>query len=160
MMYQCQYCMMNSSISECDHKCGTRNAEPEIGTETSSRIWQNPQLDGCGSRFGPPTVSRSGVWMGLEPNWPIYAVQTPTAGRLPGPVANTTCGYTICVSIALQSISQNRSSNMRSCNSWILFYPPLWDLRYWLCPKIYIVHPEDNYHLRMVGIWGTSHCRS
>jgi hypothetical protein len=28
-------------------------------------------------------------WMGLEPNWPVFVVQTRTAGALPGPIANT-----------------------------------------------------------------------
>jgi len=89
MTYQGQYCTINSSISECDHKCETRNAEPEIRTDGSSQTWRNPQVDGYRSRFGPPRVCGSSLWSVLEPNQPVIAVQTRTAGGLPGPVANT-----------------------------------------------------------------------
>jgi len=68
--YQCQYCTINSSISECDQQCETRNAEPGIGTDWSSQTHWNPWVDGYGSGFGLPTVSRSGFWTGLGPNWP------------------------------------------------------------------------------------------
>jgi hypothetical protein len=80
---------MNSSISECDHKCETPNAEPEIGTDRSSQPWQNPRVDGNRFEFDPPTVSRWGFWPVLEPNRSVVAVQTRTTGGLPGPVANT-----------------------------------------------------------------------
>jgi len=93
-MYQCQYFTIDSSISEYDHKCETRNTEPEIGTDGSSQTWRNPRVDGNGSRFGPPRVSGSGFWTGLEPNRPVFAVQTRTAGGLPGLVANTTFSTT------------------------------------------------------------------
>ena len=66
--------------------------------------------------------------------------------------------YTIGVSIAQQSISQNISANMRSCKFWILFNALLSDLQYWLYPKISIVETEHQYHSRMVAIWGTSNC--
>ena len=89
MTYQCQHLTISSSISECDHKCETRNTEPEIGPDGSSQTRRNPRVDGYGSGFGPPRVSGSGFWPGLEPNRPVCAVQTRTAGRLPGPVANT-----------------------------------------------------------------------
>jgi hypothetical protein len=82
--------MIISSISECDHKCETQNAEPEIGTDGSSQTRQHRPGDGYGSGFGPPRVSGSGSWTGLEPMRPICAVQTQTAGGLPGPIANTT----------------------------------------------------------------------
>jgi len=62
----------------------------EIGTDRSSQTRRNPRVDGYGSRFGPPTVSGSGFWKGLEPNRPVFVVQTQAAGGLPGPVANTT----------------------------------------------------------------------
>jgi len=88
--YQCQYFTINSSISECDNKYETQNAEPEIGTDGSSQSRRKPRVDGYGSWFGPPRVSGSGFWTVLEPNRPVFAVQTPTAGGLPGPVANTT----------------------------------------------------------------------
>jgi len=68
MQYQCQYFTIHSSISECDSKCETRNAEPEIGTDGSSKTRQNPEVDGYGSRFGPPIVSRSVFWPGREQN--------------------------------------------------------------------------------------------
>ena len=87
--YHGQYFTINSHISECDHKCETRNAEPEIGTDGSSQTRRNPRVDGYGSGFGPPRVCRSGFWPVLEPNRPVFAVQTRTAGGLPRPVANT-----------------------------------------------------------------------
>ena len=89
MTYQCQYFTINSSISECDHKYETRNAEPDIATDWSSKTRRNLRVDGYGSGFGPPRVSRLGFWSVLEPNQPVFAVQTRTAGGLPGPVANT-----------------------------------------------------------------------
>jgi len=88
--YHGQYFTINSHISECDHKCETRNAEPEIGSDGSGQTRRNPRVDGYGSGFGPPRVCGSGFWPVLEPNRPIFAVQTQTAGGLPGPVANTT----------------------------------------------------------------------
>jgi hypothetical protein len=87
--YQCQYFMIISSISECNQKCETRNAEPEIGTGRSIQTRQHPRVDGYRSRFCPPRVSGSGFWMGLELNRPVFVFQTRTAGRLPEPVANT-----------------------------------------------------------------------
>ena len=42
-----------------------------------------------------PRHSASGFWPGLEPNRQFFAVQTQTAGRLPGPVANTTLLHTL-----------------------------------------------------------------
>ena len=90
MTYQGQYFTIISSISECDYKCETRNAEPEIGTDGSSQTRRNPRVDGYGSGFGPPRVCRSGFWTVLEPNRPVFAVQTRTTGGLPRPIANTT----------------------------------------------------------------------
>jgi hypothetical protein len=87
--YQGQYFTINSHISECDHRCETRNAELEIRTDGSCQTRQNPRVDRYGSGFGPPRVYGSGVWMVLKPNRPVFAVQTRTAGGLPGPVANT-----------------------------------------------------------------------
>jgi hypothetical protein len=87
--YHGQYFTINSRVSECDHECETRNAEPEIGTDGSSQTRRNPRVDGYGSGFGPPRVCGSGFWPVLEPNRPVFAVQTRTAGELPGPVANT-----------------------------------------------------------------------
>jgi len=87
--YQCHYYPINSSISECDHQCDTRNAEWEIGTDGSRQTRRNPQVDGYGSCVAPPREGGSGFWTGLEPNWPVFLVQTRSAGGLPGPVANT-----------------------------------------------------------------------
>ena len=87
--YHGQYFTINSRISECDHKCETRNAEPEIGTDGSSQTRRNLRVDGYGSGFGPPRVCGLGFWPVLEPNRPVVAVQTRTTGGLPGPVANT-----------------------------------------------------------------------
>ena len=88
--YQCQCFTTNSSISECDNTCETRNPEPEIWIDESSQTWLNPQVDGYGLAFGLPIVSRSGFWTRLEPNRPVFAVQTRTTGGWPGPVANST----------------------------------------------------------------------
>jgi hypothetical protein len=87
--YQCQYFTINSSISKCDHQCETRNAEPEIRTDGSSHTWQNTRVGRYGSGIGPQRVCRSGFWTVLEPNPPVFAVQTRTTGGLPGPLANT-----------------------------------------------------------------------
>jgi len=67
----------------------TRNAELDIGTDGSSQTWQNPRVYGYGSGFGLPILSGSGFWTGLEPNRPVFAGQTLTAGGLPEPIANT-----------------------------------------------------------------------
>jgi len=87
--YQSQYFTIINSISECDHKFETRNAEPEIGTDVSSQTRRNPQVDGYGSGFGLQRVCGSGFWTILEPNRPVFKIQTRNAGGLPGPVANT-----------------------------------------------------------------------
>jgi len=50
-------------------------------------------------------------------------------------ISRCTCRYTICVSIAQWSISQNGSTNMRSCKSWILFDAPLSDLQILTTPE-------------------------
>ena len=89
--YQCQYFTISSSISYCNHTCETWNADPEIRPNGSSQTRRNPQVDMYGSGFGLPRVSGSGIWPGLEPNRPVSAVQTGTAGRLPRPVAITNC---------------------------------------------------------------------
>jgi len=52
--YQYHYFTIISSISECDHRCESRNAEPEIGTDRSSLTWHNPRVDGYRSGFGLP----------------------------------------------------------------------------------------------------------
>jgi len=89
VMYQCQYFTIISSISQCDNKCETQNAEPEIGTDGSSLTWWHPWVDRYGSGVGLPRAGRSRFWTGLEPNCPVFVVQIRTAGGLPGPVANT-----------------------------------------------------------------------
>jgi len=78
MTYQRQHFMINSRISQCDHKCETRNAEQEIGTDGSRQTRQNPRVDRYGSGFGPSRVSGSGLRTGQEPNRPIFVVQTRT----------------------------------------------------------------------------------
>jgi len=67
----------------------TRNAKPEIGPDRSSQTRGNPWVAWYGAGFGPQTTSGVRFWTVLEPNWTIFPVQTPTAGRLPGPIANT-----------------------------------------------------------------------
>jgi len=47
--YQCQDFTITSSISECDQKCETRNAESEIVIDGWSKSQQNP----CGTCMGP-----------------------------------------------------------------------------------------------------------
>jgi len=68
---------------------GAQNAEREIGTNGSRQPWQNPWVDGYGSRFAQPRGSRSGFWTGLELNQPVFTVWTRTPGEFPGPVANS-----------------------------------------------------------------------
>jgi len=87
--YQGQYFTIIRSICECDQKCETRNAEPEIGTGASSQSRWNPWVDVYGSGFGPPRVCGSVCWTVLGTKWPVFAVQTRTARGLPRPVANT-----------------------------------------------------------------------
>jgi len=91
MTYECQYFVINSSISECYQICETQMAEPEIGTDTSSQTRWNTRGDGYGSSLGLPTVCWLGIGMGQELNRPVYAVQSRTACGLPGPVVNTFC---------------------------------------------------------------------
>jgi len=88
--YQGQYFRINSHISECDHKCETRNTQPEVGTDKSSQTRQNLWLDVYGSGFGPPRVCGSGFSTVLKPNRHVFAVQTRTACGLPGLVPTTT----------------------------------------------------------------------
>jgi len=61
--YQCQYFTINSSISECNHKCGTQNATSGIRTDGSSQTVQNTRVDGYGSKIGPQRVIRSSFWL-------------------------------------------------------------------------------------------------
>jgi len=68
----------------------TRNADQEIGPDMSSQTRRNPWVGWYECRFGLPRCSGSGFWMGLELNQPVVPVGTRTAGRLPGPVTNTT----------------------------------------------------------------------
>jgi len=75
---------MNATINS-----ESQNAEPEIWLNVSSHIWCNPWVDGYGSGFASLRGARSGFWTGRELKRPIFAVQTWTAGRLPGPVPNT-----------------------------------------------------------------------
>jgi len=67
----------------------TGNAEPKIGTNRSRTTEPNPQVNGSVSGFGPPRASWLGYWRGLEQHQYVFAVQTRTAGRFPGPIANT-----------------------------------------------------------------------
>jgi hypothetical protein len=87
----CQYFTINSGISECEQKCETRPAEPEIGPNRACQTRQNPGVDRYGSGIGAPRVNWSCFWPGLERNRPVFAVQTRTTGGLPWAVANTTC---------------------------------------------------------------------
>jgi len=111
--YHGHYLTTNSRISEYDHKCETRNAEPKIGTDGSSQTRRNPRVDRYGAGFGPPTVCGLGFRTVLEPNRPVFAVQTLTAGGLPGPVANTTDHHYHFLSLSLcLPCRQNQSGNI------------------------------------------------
>jgi hypothetical protein len=55
-----------------------RNTELELGTDGSCQTWQNPQVDGYGSGFGPARTCRSGFWTVLEPNRTVFPVRTRT----------------------------------------------------------------------------------
>jgi len=66
----------------------TWNPQPAIGSDRFSQTRRNPQVDGNWSGFGPPSGSGSRFWFGLELNWPVFVVQTWTAGRLSRLVAN------------------------------------------------------------------------
>jgi len=66
-----------------------RKLEPGIGTDVSSLTGQIPWVAGYRSEVGPQRESRWGVWMGLELNWTVLAVQTRTTCSIPGPIANT-----------------------------------------------------------------------
>jgi len=67
----------------------TQNTGPAIGTDWSHQTWQNPLVDGYGSVFYPARGSRSGFWICLAPNRPVFAVQIRTAGRIRGLITNT-----------------------------------------------------------------------
>jgi len=80
--YQCQYFTISSSISECDHQCETRNAEPEIGPDGSSQTRRNPRVDRYGSGFGLPSVRGSGfVWVWNRTNPFLRSKSGPLAGN-------------------------------------------------------------------------------
>jgi len=72
-------------------------AELDIESDGSSHTRQKQWVDGYLSGFGLPIVSGSCFWAGLEPNRPIFPVQTRTAGGLPGPVANAICKQSLVV---------------------------------------------------------------
>jgi len=114
--YHGQYFTINSRISECDHKCETRNAEPEIGTNGSGQTRRNLRVDGYGSGFCPPRVCGSGFWTVLEPHRPVFAVQTRTAGGLPGPIANTRHQYHAlrCILPSYRSFTVSSSDSARA----------------------------------------------
>jgi len=63
--------------------------EPEIETNGSSQTQQNLRVDWHGSGFCPHRCRGLGFCTGLEQNRTIVAVRTVTAGRLPGPIANS-----------------------------------------------------------------------
>jgi len=66
------------------------------------------RVDGYGSGFGPPRVCRSGFWTVLELNRPVFAVQTRTAGGLPGPIADTKLDYGLQVRVQTRSITDSK----------------------------------------------------
>jgi hypothetical protein len=82
VIYQCQYFIIISSISECDYECGTRNTEPEIGTNMSSKTRQNPRVKGYESGFGPTTVSRSSLLAVPDPDRGLLFSSNPDRSRV------------------------------------------------------------------------------
>jgi hypothetical protein len=66
--YQCQYCRIDSRISDYDHKCEARNAKLQIGSDGSNKIRRNPRVKGYESWFALPRVRRSEFWTDLELN--------------------------------------------------------------------------------------------
>jgi len=68
----------------------------------------------------------SSSWWSKKLQW--YLLNSGSSVR----ISQCFCRYTIYVSIAGCSITQYRSANMRSCNSWILFHPPLSNLQSWV----------------------------
>jgi hypothetical protein len=54
VLYQGQYFTIISSISECDHKCATLNAKPQIGTNGLAKPRTSTGLLDMGSGFGQP----------------------------------------------------------------------------------------------------------
>jgi hypothetical protein len=58
-------------MSECDHNCETRNAEPEKGTDGSGQLQPNLWVSRYGSGLGLQRVRGSAFWPGLEPYGPI-----------------------------------------------------------------------------------------
>jgi len=114
-----------------------RRLEPEIGTDGSSQTRRNLRVDGYGSGFGPPWVCGSGFWTVLQPNRPVFAVHTRTAGGLPGPVSNTKRTYW------LREFTCERLQNVKYINyqpllttqdEWTIVkyvMEGLWPFRYW-----------------------------
>jgi len=88
--YQCEYFVNNSSISECNHICETRNTELEIGTARCRQTRRNLQVEVNRSGFDQPRVSGTGCWTVLKPKQCLFLIQIPTTGRLPGPVDDST----------------------------------------------------------------------
>jgi len=68
-----------------------------IGTDGSSCTWCNQRVDKYGSRFGLRRSYGLGFWTGPELNWPVFAVQTWPALRLPKPVAHTKLRVCACM---------------------------------------------------------------
>jgi len=106
----------------------TWKLDPEIGTDGSSQTRQNPRVDRYGYGFGPPRSCRSGFWMGLEPNWTVFLVKTRTAGRLPGPIANTSSDGAfvtlfLCFDYSIRQFTMTSSINYKRN---ILYFSIFW----------------------------------
>jgi len=70
----------------------TRNTELEIGPHWPGRTRRNLRVDASVAGCGLLRSCGLGFWTIVEPNQTVFLVQTRTAGRLPGHVANTTHG--------------------------------------------------------------------
>jgi len=89
---------------------------------------------GSWRQFSSPRILGENIrWQVLD-GWRSLETSDWSPGSSEG-ISRCTCTYTICVSIAWWSISQNRSANTRSCKSWILFNASLSDLWILTTPK-------------------------
>jgi len=92
----------------------TQKAEPDIGTVGSSKTLENPPDYGYRYGFILPRGSGSGYWTGLGPNRTVIVAQTLTAGRSPGPIANTSFYSSLLTSLSFSLISLSYSTTLSS----------------------------------------------
>jgi len=118
MMYQCQYCAINSRISECDHNRETRKPQLQIGNKGSSQTQQNAHADVTRYGCGLPTSCWSGVQISQKLNWIVFEVWTRIAGWLPRPVVTTKQCHTVESGISVPWKIIWKADSM-----WIIIHP-------------------------------------